>query len=570
MRKDLSEWELSLKPYINHIKLLGEIPITHIEVEHIGNLIRDLKNQYNQRRATFLLETKYPFTFVMYLASLAAHNTDRDYWRVVSESTGFNIQRMRQLEWGPIFLKILKDNNLPTFHSVGGYRYVTPIRLHGGIPAYSLPDFFGYILWPSITRQSYKNLSSKDVVNGILKRTTVQISVDSPVTNFLENGGEYAIEFFDRCRQMARRYNQSQDIPDPIEINLPPYVVRSFQQFVEEELETDTGRRLRAPQLFIDPWGPDFYINLPPEPVDALQSTHHYHWQVEMHMSEKENHTLTEPVRVRRRGYDLETSDLNIPLENPAEHIIVSYCNQDSYQKSDPKKNIKTIRRWRLNLLPDEEQPPLLAFNPLNGRLIRWQQTLPAEELWLVSPNDVEIHLDGEGEVIETFPDFFGAWGQWSVESWDLSQSISIQLKQNGKGIKAPIPILSAPPEPVLVGNNTLRNDVDPDGVPVYIGESPSIRFPIRPGRHADTELSSWQLKIESRWAASPEFHHELFQISEFKSNIHALSNEFEFPLSTLLGSVHADDVRRPRASGHAGNKADANHRSTRKLEPWQ
>ena len=79
MRKDLKEWETSLQPYLNHIKLLGEIPITHIEVDQIGNLIQDLNNQYGPTRITRILEADYPRIFAAFLASLVAHNTARDY-----------------------------------------------------------------------------------------------------------------------------------------------------------------------------------------------------------------------------------------------------------------------------------------------------------------------------------------------------------------------------------------------------------------------------------------------------------------------------------------------------------
>ena len=544
MRNDLKEWEASLKPYFNHIKLLGEIPITHIEVDQIGNLIRDLNSKYSPTRTTRILEADYPRTFSAFLASLAAHNTARDYWRVVAESTGVAIQRINQLSWGSSFLRILEEFELPTFQDIGGYRYVNPIRLHGGIPAYSLPDFFAYILWPSVTKTNYKELPSEDLVTIILKRASIQILVDSPVTNFLENGGEYAIEFFDRCRKMARTYNQSQELPDPIEIDLPPYVVRTFQQYIEEELETETGRRLRKPQLLLDPWGPDFYIHIPPEPVDALLATRQYLWHVEMQREENNSYEHSETVRVRRRGYEIETSEVDIPLENPAQRIITSYCMVNTSNIDSTKTNTNTIHRWRLNLLPTEDQPPLLVFNPNNGRILNWNQALPATELWLLSPIDVELKIDGEGEIVENFPDFYGSWGQWTVEAWDLSNANSIQLIRDGKEIKAPIPIQSAPPDPILIGENTLRINVDPDEVPVYIGDPPWIRIPLRPGRTAEAELAQWQLKIESRWAASPEFHHDMYKLSDFKSYVTASSNEVDFPLASVLGPTPCGTYR--------------------------
>jgi hypothetical protein len=317
MRRNLADWEDSLKPYFGHIKLLGEIPVTHIELEQLGNLFRDYIKRYGQAGATRNFEAHYRRTFVVFLAAVAAHNTDPDYWRVVSNTAGIPPERIYQLRWGEIFLEQLDRFRLPTFEKVGGYRFVTPIRLHGGIPAYSLPDYFAYILWPSVNKDLYKRVKTEKVLPKLLKRSTVKISVDSPVINFLENGGEYALEFFDRCRKMARLYRQSQEVPAPGEIDLPPYVVRTFQQWVDEELETARGIRLRAPRLYLDPWGPDFYLHLPPESVDALLATMSFFWRVEMQEKGESNYEHIERVRVRRRGYDLQTSEVQLPLEKP-------------------------------------------------------------------------------------------------------------------------------------------------------------------------------------------------------------------------------------------------------------
>jgi hypothetical protein len=536
MRNNLAEWEESLRSYFEHIKLLGEIPITHIELEQLGNLIRDLIKRYGGAKATRKFETDYRRTFALFLATVAAHNTDRDYWRVVSEAAGISVQRMQQLEWGANFLRILGDFSLPTFQEVGGYRYVTPIRLHGGIPAYSLPDFFAYILWPSVSKDLYKRAKTEKLLPKLLKRSTMKILVDSPVINFLENGGEYALEFFDRCRKMARLYKQSQEVPAPDEIDLPPYVVRTFQQWVDEELETAKGTRLRAPRMYLDPWGPDFYLHLPPESVDALLSTRSFFWRVEMQEKGESSYEHIERVRVHRRGYDLETSEVQLPLEKPASKMVVTYCYQERGADDQENQAITTLRRWRIDLFPSLDQLPLIVFSPNNGRMLRWNQTLPAEELWLLYPSDFELKVEGEGRVVESFPDLNSSYGQWNVQSWDLKKSTSVQLKKGEKAFRAPIPVLSVPPNPTLVGDNLLDSDVDPDDVPLFVGSPPWLRVPIRPGRNVESELAEWRLNVESRWAASPKIHHEVFQLTHISATRQEGPDAVDWPFETILG----------------------------------
>ena len=119
MRQNLAEWEASLKPYFGHIMLLGEIPITHVDLEQLGILIRDLVKRCGPTKATRKFEAEYPRTFALFLASIAAFNTERNYWRVVSEATGASEQKMVQQRWGSIFLGVLEEYKLPSFSDVG-------------------------------------------------------------------------------------------------------------------------------------------------------------------------------------------------------------------------------------------------------------------------------------------------------------------------------------------------------------------------------------------------------------------------------------------------------------------
>jgi hypothetical protein len=100
MRQTLDEWEASIEPYFKHVSLLGEIPITYIELENLSNLIHDLVKRSGQAKATRTLTVNYCRIFITFLAAVAALNVSRDYWRVVSEATGIPIQRISQLQWG--------------------------------------------------------------------------------------------------------------------------------------------------------------------------------------------------------------------------------------------------------------------------------------------------------------------------------------------------------------------------------------------------------------------------------------------------------------------------------------
>ena len=138
MRENLTEWEEALAPYFNEITLLGEIPINQFEVDSIGNMIRELCEILGASRATRVLRNSFPRTFALFLSAMAARNNARGYWDGISEAIGLTKQGISNQRWGQIFLNVLQENDLPTFSTIGGYKYVSPIRIHGGIPAYSL------------------------------------------------------------------------------------------------------------------------------------------------------------------------------------------------------------------------------------------------------------------------------------------------------------------------------------------------------------------------------------------------------------------------------------------------
>jgi len=66
---------------------------------------------------------------------------DGDYWSAVHEATGI-MDKQLETRCGRAFLDFLNHHNLPTVVDVGGYKYVTPILLHGGIPDSCLPEYF--------------------------------------------------------------------------------------------------------------------------------------------------------------------------------------------------------------------------------------------------------------------------------------------------------------------------------------------------------------------------------------------------------------------------------------------
>ncbi len=150
----LTDWEKTLSAYSAHVSHLSEIPLSPFDIDQIGRHLKALLGctQKNQLKDQII---RYRSTWVVYMAAIAARNDDRGYWDALAASLGVKSDTIPTSFIGSAFLNAVKQLDLPDYSEVGGYRYVTPIRLHGGIPAYSLPDFFEHIVMPAVKEPAF-------------------------------------------------------------------------------------------------------------------------------------------------------------------------------------------------------------------------------------------------------------------------------------------------------------------------------------------------------------------------------------------------------------------------------
>ena len=541
MPKNLSEWESYLTPFFNQINLLGEIPLTHDQIEEIGQEIRGLIQHNKLSKTTKMLDNLYYRTFATYLVHVAAHNTERNYWGVIESNLGVAKNAPTQQSWKLNFIKTLKEFNLPTFESVGGYRYVTPIRLHAGIPAYSLPDFFEQILLPSVEQSRFAELPTAELIEEMLGRSTVRMFVDSSVRYFLEFGQkharDYVLKFVEKCQEMARYYFRHYDLLSPAELNLPPYVVRAFRQFMEDGRDVKTGQRMRPPYISLDPSVPEFYLHLPQQPVEGIYAAQTHYWKIEGYgVDGKEEFKRVERVRVRQRGRKFVTASSDIPLDIPASYLQISFCRQKFNDENSPSSHEDTLFTRRLHLLPTSDQPRLLAFHPHNGRRLSWVLSIPSDDYWLLYPRSAKLHAENALQ-LEEFPEFYGDWEDWQLGRWDLSKTNTIHLLDEEGELLSLIPVQERVAKPELVGGHILPQTVDPDDIPLYIGEPPRLRIPIQIGRTLEQELSRWRINFTSRWAANPVLDNQSYALIDFVDQVEGKGNAFELRLVALLGN---------------------------------
>jgi len=520
----LQDWEIRLCPYLSQIELLGEIPLTRQEFIEIEGMLKELvekgaafegdittedEKEYGEMLALFRmlpgeqkpgltyatrrLKEKYPSLFITYLAFKAAFNEDRGFWDKVARAIGLETQHPLfhpAHHWGKVFLEIIASYNLPNFAGVSGLEYITPIRLHGGIPVFSLPDFFKHILLPSVQDPRFSGLDNSSALASLLDRSSVELFVDDIVQHYFQYGGEPALRFFTGCRQMARLAIQGEPLPSAEQLGLRPYVLQAFENYLQNPPKPSQRRRL--PRLFFQPYEPAFRLLLPSQPVSLEEAGNPHFWHIRRLKGGTEILVEEKKVRTRRTGQEWQTEETESLITEPAEHVQVSLICQNQQEK--------VILKHSLRLLPAEGSTPLLAFRLEDGSHRSVTPSLPAQTIWLFYPSDAVLHCDARQ--VQGLHPFASPWDAWQAQAWDLTNVRLIRLLRGGEDICPPIPV-SAVYEPTLEGQAVHPQSLPVEEKTIFLG-APWLRLPLRNVQHPEADLKDWYLTLESHYAAQP------------------------------------------------------------------
>lgn len=518
MSRTLKQWEAYLSKQMPRVRLLSELGLNYQDMLEIANLIKgENKRHKNVRQTTKDLVDDFPCTFVAFLAAFAAQNTEREFWDAVARLIGVTGMELNNSRWRNYFIEILQKNHKPIFEDLS-FVYVANMRIHGGIPSYSLRDFFANMLMPSIENPEYIELKGKELLDALMSRSAVQMFTDSTVRNFFENTEEIGIQYLESCRQVAKSYNSSRQIPSLH--GLPSYVVDKLVNFIEYQEDEKHG--LRRPRIKFDPEGDGLLVELPEEPISGADVRgSQVRWQV----IQGQKILKEERARILRSGRDVHSEEQVIPLGYLIEpfHVTFSLPNEDGAYAP--------IRTWMFEI-HSQEVPNLLVFRSEDGSLLRWSQSLPAHDLLLVHPKDISLDFEGDARLIHS-PDMYAeGWHNWRAEYRSLAGAFSLSLIQNGESLST-ISIQKQLELPRLIGN-TFEPNLDPKHL--YLGGAPKLRIPLRPGVDLADELKRWRVEINSAWEADP-FVRQEFKLSE-KAEAVSLeeSSALEFDLSAVLG----------------------------------
>lgn len=509
--------------------MIGEIPITRSEMEEIGAEIRACIRDLGLPQTIDILDSDYPCVFLVFLTAFGAYNTERDYWGALGDEIGAAREHLFNHRWHRRYLDKVKRRGLRYFEEKeSSTPYVTTIRYHGGIPVYSLADYFRVFVLPAVDRPELAEVSTRQALDALLKSA---YNVDAPVINFLENSGALGEEFFEACCKLARHYRQRQEILPASDVDLPERVIQAFEDFVQEELlpvEEGARLRLRKPRLLFTPLYEQahLYVYLPEQEIPLRYADGALEWRIQLPGSQE---NLRRPCKVRMQRQRMVIEEVYLPLNAaPASALVgLVFIPDDGSGEA-------LLKRWLLPLMLAGEVDQVIAFRA-DGAALRPGDPLPAEEILLVYPADVELIVEGALQPSRLFGALDGAWAGWQAHGWDLSQAWAVQMQRGGQMVGMPLPVAGKLPLPELCGEPFAHN-VDPSGTPLYIGFVPTLRIPLRPDLPLERELRRWRLDLRSSWSAQPELK-ENIPFTRIRENISVEDGWAYISLEQFLGS---------------------------------
>lgn len=528
------DWEQNLAPQVRQVELLGEINLSEEETQYLG---QQLGAFIKSRQGWGVLEVreairkKCPCAFIVFLVSKGLYdsNAENGFWADIDQALGLKLDSNWHRQFGLLFEEILDLNNLPLFPDMGGYRYVSLILVHGGIPTYSLYDYFHYLLCPAVTRSSYAGLPSTELIDEWVHHASGRYFSDKAVVRFLQYGGQVAIDFVSRTRDLAHDFLESGLVSPTEQVGLPQRVIEAFHHWVVEKKgfdsckpsgPTNSGLRLRRPEIQLDPWGEGLTLQLFPQQIPATLSQTRISWEIKLDGQLE----LTLPVRVERVGYNLQTTAEARVLERPLSTCEVTLRFDGEIQ-----------RTWPYNL-----ERSLLVFDPVRETLLPLNTSLPARPLWLLYSHNATLEIIGAADKIEEFPPLPWGWAGFKGENWDLSQATQLTLRRDNQDLlQLPVRPDELEKRPHLV-SGTLHETFNLIHTPLYLGSPPLVRIPLVGRTSLDEELARWRFTLYNPWAAAPSLDLRRIPLTDLRPHLIEQDGYVDLPLNSpaLLGDT--------------------------------
>jgi hypothetical protein len=343
--------------------------------------------------------TKWPACLVASMTGVAVTGYEHGtYWPALWKAAGYAGNANDQQVWGEAFAGAAARLGLPTFAD-SSYRYIGPVLMHAGIPAYCLGDFFGLL---AERRRQDSGLDADTFLAWAtaLGHNLRLSELDKPAQRFLLSGGEYAHDVVDRTLDLLERLADPD--PDLDGIGLPAYMVQAARdELADGRLDLAGTRRTTSgdgtrtvrqarPRIALDPYGAGVHVLLPAvgDMPDGIAR-----WRVTA-----DGETGTVQSRAMWVGAAESAPETSYPLNRPVRTVLVALSGRE-----DLTAELRVV----------DQADPVLFFAE-DGRRLPGTVSLPRAQVWIMHPADRDLEFAGQSGAASESAVPFG-WDGWRL-----------------------------------------------------------------------------------------------------------------------------------------------------------
>jgi hypothetical protein len=466
-------------PQLRGVSLVAE---AEIREEHRVQAASALGVLYGKGRfsteqgITFL--ARWPACLVASMTGVAVTSyAQGTYWPALWGAAGYAGHGSDAQVWGEAFARSAARLGLPTFadSSRSGYRYIAPVLMHAGIPAYCLGDFFR--LLAERRRQDPRLDADSFLAWATAPGRQLRLSqLDKPAERFLLGGGEYAHDVVDRTFDLLERLGEPD--PDLDGVGLPAYMTQAARDELEAgRLDLEGTRRSYArdgartvrqarPRIALDPYGAGVHVLLPAvgDMPDGLAQ-----WRITA-----DGETGTVQSRALWVGAAESAPETAYPLSRPVRTVLVSLAGREDLATE----------------LPVVEQADPILFFAEDGRRLPGTVSLPRAPVWIMHPTERQLEFAGQANATAESAVPFG-WDGWHLLRILLEDVRAVGLR-GGRAHQ-----VEFQGRPRLLHGDPLSGVATPYGSPVY-GAPPAVFLP-----STDAEIT-WHVEVRRVGDSAP------------------------------------------------------------------
>lgn len=465
----MAESERDIREKLAKVRLVAELEI-QVDGEMFGSAYEALRQhlQVNFPQRGLKLVDELPQTFpactVVVITALGQHKGSAgQFWNQIEDATGESspsdlripfLKQENSSRFGAAFRESLKVLGLPDFaHLEQAQRNLTPILLHGGIPAQDVSDVWDELL--KALKQGRQD--GHEVVTWWRENPGKLYGLNMPPKRFLQETGRFAEDLIQRMLLVLfdPQLHEEVDVHKLASSYRVPRLYVDRLRLVDPDVVRTARRRQEIPNptVVLDKYsgiGPQ--IRIPP----LRQEITGGRWHV--------TSVVSQPTVASRRD------EIDVPIA-PAPRWTCELRSGGTSLKHREFKGIGRLMAWQFTA--DHNEAYLCDFS---GAFENSRQ-------WILADRHSEIvGSTVDGEVIEsvTLEDFVfgGKWSDYSVFEIDLGRATRLRIQSQER--EEIFSVVQGYERPTVMGD-TLKDVRDVHGRQVFVG-APRLHFARPPG----------------------------------------------------------------------------------------